>query len=258
MAAAVRHLHANLPAEENGAVLVILPGWEDILSVHTLLTCGPDEWLRLSKTKWLPRKAEGGQPEGSNDGGCDGGASPGPAVSNSKKGVAEGPQQGAQRGGSGSIGEARTLWLPHKDKAEVASSNISASSGLQDRSLGAAKAGSITAGLLPRPVMPSARKAILSKPTRPSGAAQPQGSSSYAEGSTSSFDERGEPGEGPKPSAAPGTRGSLPPAKVIEGMWVQACHSALSLAEQQMVFGPPPPGAYKQPVCTGRTRAAAC
>ncbi|KAL6758533.1 P-loop containing nucleoside triphosphate hydrolase protein [Haematococcus lacustris] len=44
-AAVVRHLHATQPP--GGAILVLLPGWQDIEWLRALLTCGPDTWGQM-------------------------------------------------------------------------------------------------------------------------------------------------------------------------------------------------------------------
>ncbi|KAL6758538.1 hypothetical protein V8C86DRAFT_1468919 [Haematococcus lacustris] len=44
-AAVVRHLHATQPP--GGAILVLLPGWQDIEWLRALLTCGPKTWGKL-------------------------------------------------------------------------------------------------------------------------------------------------------------------------------------------------------------------
>ncbi|KAL6748185.1 hypothetical protein V8C86DRAFT_1189284, partial [Haematococcus lacustris] len=44
-AAVVRHLHATQPP--GGAILVLLPGWQDIDRLRALLTCGPETWGQL-------------------------------------------------------------------------------------------------------------------------------------------------------------------------------------------------------------------
>ncbi|KAJ9511461.1 hypothetical protein QJQ45_029876, partial [Haematococcus lacustris] len=44
-AAVVRHLHATQPP--GGAILVLLPGWQDIERLRALLTCGAETWGQL-------------------------------------------------------------------------------------------------------------------------------------------------------------------------------------------------------------------
>ncbi|KAJ9511268.1 hypothetical protein QJQ45_017139, partial [Haematococcus lacustris] len=44
-AAVVRHLHATQPP--GGAILVLLPGWQDIEWLRALLICGPETWGQL-------------------------------------------------------------------------------------------------------------------------------------------------------------------------------------------------------------------
>jgi len=55
-AAAVRHLHATQPTD--GAILVILPGWDDIMAVHSLLTCPTQTWRGLYGKDWGPMRPE--------------------------------------------------------------------------------------------------------------------------------------------------------------------------------------------------------
>ncbi|KAL6758523.1 hypothetical protein V8C86DRAFT_1468342 [Haematococcus lacustris] len=54
-AAVVRHLHATQPP--GGAILVLLPGWQDIEWLRALLTCGPETWGQLFGSR---QQQEGG------------------------------------------------------------------------------------------------------------------------------------------------------------------------------------------------------
>jgi HrpA-like RNA helicase len=68
-AAAVRHLHATTP-DTQGAILVILPGWEDIMAVRSLLNAGDQQWAEIVRAgrDFSSKEGEAGDDQGQEPG----------------------------------------------------------------------------------------------------------------------------------------------------------------------------------------------